>query len=220
VPHHARMHAGSRGHIPDQGQSLARSVATRPDPVRQAARCLYPLRTVTPADLSQRQAPEQPKRLRADEKSWDRSANLSCSWEVPQTTASSRRRRPECPRCSNRSTLPSARSTVLAPLPRTAGRTGRRPPLIRPSDPSLVLRAPDSRPDYRDKTPIPDALARLTPSPRYPAGYLPDQSSMIAKTFAHHSDKRSSPGEKVFAIIQVQLGFSMGQIPKSRSLIP
>src|SRR5215472_16105573 len=27
VPHHARMHAGSRGHIPEQGQSLAGSVA-------------------------------------------------------------------------------------------------------------------------------------------------------------------------------------------------
>jgi hypothetical protein len=43
---------------------------------------------------------------------------------------------------------------------------------------------------------------------------------MIAKTFVHHSDKRSSPGEKAFAIIQAQLGFSMGQIPKFQGLIP
>lgn len=86
--------------------------------------------------------------------------------------------------------------------------------------PVISVTSPGQQAGSRGQNAHTGRLAGLTPPPRYPAGYLPGQSSMITKTFAHHSDKRSSPGEKVFAIIQVQLGFSMGQIPKSRSLIP
>src|SRR5579875_491817 len=58
--HDSRVHAGRRGHVRQRRQSLTRVVPACPDPVREAARRLHPLRAFPAADLGRRLAAHEP----------------------------------------------------------------------------------------------------------------------------------------------------------------